>query len=309
MNRAIRIVPLALLAAIVWQWPSGWVRSEDSLKSEDPVKVAPDVYRVLLDNEHVRVLEARMHLGASSAMHSHPASVCFGLCDARVRFTLANGKTKEMSIKAGEATWHEAEDHAVENIGTTEARVLVVELKSPAKKLSEALTAVTRRIENLVPRVEGETADRTGRGSHVMFAPDDLKWRDAPPSLPPGAKLAILSGDPEHSGPFTMRLRVPAGYKVWPHWHPADEHITVIAGSCYMGVGDKFDTGVGHKLAAGSFMMMPASEHHFAWAEEESIVQIHGIGPWAIHYLNPADDPRTKSGKDTLSGERQTDSR
>jgi quercetin dioxygenase-like cupin family protein len=127
---------------------------------------------------------------------------------------------------------------------------------------------------------------------HAMYAPADLKWADAPPALPKGAKVAVLQGDPAAPGPFTMRITVPAGYKVPPHFHPADENLTVISGDMQMALGDKWDESKGHPLAVGSFATMPKGVHHYAWSKGGAVFQLHGIGPWGITYLNPADDPR-----------------
>ncbi len=129
---------------------------------------------------------------------------------------------------------------------------------------------------------------------HFMIIPAEIKWVDAPPSVPPGAKLAVLEGDPTKSGLFTMRIKLPAGYKIPPHWHPAVEHATVISGALNMGIGDEFDPVRTKELSAGSFSLMPAKVHHFAWVKEETIIQVHGIGPWGINYVNPSDDPRNK---------------
>jgi len=130
---------------------------------------------------------------------------------------------------------------------------------------------------------------------HVMVTSADLKWLDGPPSLPPGAKVAGIEGNPKDPGLFTMRLKFPANYKVAPHWHPADEHLTVISGTFYMGTGEKLDEAAAKELPAGSFVVMPAKQPHFAITKGETIVQLHGMGPWAITYLNPTDDPRSKA--------------
>jgi hypothetical protein len=138
---------------------------------------------------------------------------------------------------------------------------------------------------------------RTGlaKAVEVETAPDELKWGPAPPSLPPGAQLAVLSGDPSKAGgQYTMRAKFPDGYKVPPHWHPTDENVTVIQGTFNLGMGDKLDQSETKALPAGGFAMMPKHMHHFAWATGETIVQIHGTGPFAITYVNPADDPRKK---------------
>src|SRR5205807_180038 len=126
---------------------------------------------------------------------------------------------------------------------------------------------------------------------HVVLNPADLKWGDAPPGLPSGAKMAVLAGDPGKKGLFTVRLQAPAGYKVPPHTHPTTEHITVISGTFNIGTGDKFDEA-GKELGAGGYMVMPAGTKHYAWTPAETIIQIDGMGPFVINYVNPEDDPR-----------------
>ena len=130
------------------------------------------------------------------------------------------------------------------------------------------------------------------KSEHVMFAAADLKWGDAPPSLPAGAKATMLEGDPAKAGSFTIRLQMPSGYKVAPHTHPTTEAITVLSGSFAMGTGPKFDQSAAHEMAAGAFALMPAGTQHFAWCKSECIIQVHSTGPFVINYVNPADDPR-----------------
>jgi len=126
----------------------------------------------------------------------------------------------------------------------------------------------------------------------VLINPAGIKWGNAPPSLPKGAKIAVLYGDPSKSGPFCMRLMVPAGYKIPAHWHTQPEALTVISGSFYLGMGDKMDPAAAHALTAGGFHYLPAKEHHFAFSKGASIVQLNGEGPFDINYINPADDPQ-----------------
>jgi quercetin dioxygenase-like cupin family protein len=129
---------------------------------------------------------------------------------------------------------------------------------------------------------------------HGFFSAADIKWADGPASLPAGAKVALLEGNPAQEGPFTMRLRLPDGFQIQPHWHPAVEHVTIISGTFNLGMGEKFDKSAGRALAAGSFAFMPPGMRHFAWATGETVIQVHGTGPWRINYVNPADDPRNK---------------
>lgn len=126
---------------------------------------------------------------------------------------------------------------------------------------------------------------------HRMITPNDLKWSDVP-SLPPGAKIAVIEGPMSEAVPFTVRLKFPQNYQIPAHWHPAVERVTVLSGTFYMGVGDKLDPQHSMALAPGSIMILQPKTHHFAWNKEEVVVQLNGTGPWGITYLNPDDDPR-----------------
>lgn len=127
---------------------------------------------------------------------------------------------------------------------------------------------------------------------HIMKVEADLTWKDGPPSLPAGAQMALLEGNPAEAGPFTMRLKVPAGYKIPPHHHPADEHVTVLAGTFSMGLGETFDEKKVTDLPVGGFAVMKTGTRHFAMSRAGGTIQLHGMGPWGITYVNPADDPR-----------------
>jgi hypothetical protein len=132
---------------------------------------------------------------------------------------------------------------------------------------------------------------------HVAIKPDKIKWGPAPPALPPGAEAAVLVGNPGKAGPYVIRAKFPDGYKVPPHWHPTDENVTVIKGTFMIGTGEKFDSSKMESLPAGSFMRMPKTMRHYAMAKGETIVQVHGMGPFDITYVNAADDPRKKGDK------------
>ncbi len=135
---------------------------------------------------------------------------------------------------------------------------------------------------------------------HGITAADDVKWAAAPPSLPKGAQAAVLEGDPAQAGPFTLRIKLPDGYRIPPHFHPVVEHVTVLQGTFVLGMGETVSSTGEKPLGAGSFAFMPAGMRHFARTQGETIVQLHGIGPWAITYVNPSDDPRTKGGPGKL---------
>lgn len=127
---------------------------------------------------------------------------------------------------------------------------------------------------------------------HIALAPEDLEWKPAPPLLPPGARGALLEGDPVLEGPFTIRLELPAGYQLPPHTHPGIERVTVLSGRFGIGVGETWDGERMRFAGPGGFFAMASGVAHFAMATEDTIVQIHSVGPWGLTYVNPADDPR-----------------
>ena len=133
-------------------------------------------------------------------------------------------------------------------------------------------------------------------GSHQnAFTPDQVKYGPAPASVPPGAKFAVIEGDPgATTGDFTVRVKMPDGYKIPPHWHPARENVTVLSGSLKVGMGDKFDETNMMAFSTGSFAYLDPDMHHYAMASGETEIQIHGLSPFAINYVNPADDPSRK---------------
>ena len=124
------------------------------------------------------------------------------------------------------------------------------------------------------------------------ISPDKMSWGPAPPSLPKGAQASVLAGNPGKSGHFTLRLKMPAGYKIPAHQHPTAELVTVLSGDLGVGMGDKLDEAKGEKLGPGGFVNLPANMNHFAFAPSEVIVQIDSDGPFAITYVDPKDDPR-----------------
>ena len=123
-----------------------------------------------------------------------------------------------------------------------------------------------------------------------MFTPQDIKWSPGPASLPPGAQVAALYGNPTKEGLFAIRLKVPKGYHVPPHSHPKPEVATVLSGIVRLRMGDKE-----HVFPAGSFYATPPGMVHQFAADEDTVIQINSTGPWGINYVNPKDDPRQQS--------------
>lgn len=125
----------------------------------------------------------------------------------------------------------------------------------------------------------------------TVLGTESMQWSDAPPVLPKGARLAVLDGDPFAPGPFVLRLKMPPGYTIPPHWHSHAENVTVISGVLSLGMGDKVDTRSAQTLKAGGFHSIPANQHHFAFSKGGAVVQIHGEGPFDITYVDPKDNP------------------
>jgi hypothetical protein len=140
-------------------------------------------------------------------------------------------------------------------------------------------------------KAQAQGGDMKHDTGHITFNETDIMWGDAPPVFIKGAKMAVLQGDPSKEGEFTVRLSMPANYKISPHWHPTTENVTVLKGDFYLGTGDTFDTNNATVLHTGGFASIPATHHHFAFTKGEAIVQVHAMGPFQLNYINPADDP------------------
>ncbi len=130
--------------------------------------------------------------------------------------------------------------------------------------------------------------------THIVLSEADLKWGDAPPIFQPGAKMAVLQGDPGKAAAYTVRLKAGDGYKIPAHWHPTTENVTVISGIFNIGAGDKLDQSKTTALGPGGFASLPAKMHHYAWFKGETEVQVHGMGPFQLIYVDPKDDPTKK---------------
>src|SRR3974390_2448169 len=118
--------------------------------------------------------------------------------------------------------------------------------------------------------------------SHIIVTTDQIKWTPGPPGLPAGCMMCVLDGDPGKAQLFTIRAKMPANYNIPAHWHSIDEHITVLSGGFYIGAGDKLDKAAAARIGPGDFTMLPAKMHHFAASDGETIIQIHGMGPFDI---------------------------
>ena len=137
-------------------------------------------------------------------------------------------------------------------------------------------------------------AQSASKKEHKMITPDQITWGKPPPGLPGNLEAAVLDGDPTKPGPYAVRLKIPDGSRIPPHWHTKDENITVISGRFRMGVGETFNEASLKDLPPGSFLTMPGKQRHFAMTKGETVVQLNNEGPFDIHYVDPRDDPRQK---------------
>jgi hypothetical protein len=129
--------------------------------------------------------------------------------------------------------------------------------------------------------------------AHTIAMPDSLKWME--PAALPGTRLSVLQGDPGKEGPFVYRLEMPPNYKIPPHFHKASESVTVLAGVFYIGAGEKVEPHMAQPLPVGGYVSIPPKHPHYAWAGvQQTVVQVHGVGPTDLTFVNPADDPRKK---------------
>lgn len=131
-----------------------------------------------------------------------------------------------------------------------------------------------------------------GPDRHLLYTPGEVEWQDTPPSLEDGAEVAVLEGDPSEAGVFTMRIKMPDGFHISPHWHPNVERVTVVSGTFLLGSGEELDEEATEALEAGSYTSMPPEMTHYAIAEGETVIQLTSVGPWVINYVNDDDDPR-----------------
>jgi quercetin dioxygenase-like cupin family protein len=158
-------------------------------------------------------------------------------------------------------------------------------MKAALQTLAIGVVAVA----SVAPTASAQTME-----GHKIVSAQEIKWGPAPPSIPPGAQAAVLYGDPGKEGLFSLRLKLPKDYAIPPHTHPKPEVVTVISGTFRLGMGEKADKSKGQALPAGSFFALSPGLAHFAFADEDTVIQLNSTGPWGLTYINPADDPRKK---------------
>jgi quercetin dioxygenase-like cupin family protein len=163
-------------------------------------------------------------------------------------------------------------------------------MKNPSTLLGVSLLGLVLGIGSVTPAAAQSVY--SGERAH-MVTPEKLTWTDAP-AVAPGAKIAVIEGPLNKAVPFTFRLRIPANSKIAPHTHPTFERVTVLAGIFYFAHGDTYNPEKTTALGPGSVAIMPPSTPMFGYTKEDTVIQLHGTGPWGLTYLNPTDDPRKK---------------
>jgi quercetin dioxygenase-like cupin family protein len=134
--------------------------------------------------------------------------------------------------------------------------------------------------------------------AHVIQNVSEAQWGPAPPVLPPGAQIAVLSGDPTKPIPYAVRLKFPANYAIAAHSHPTDENVVVVSGALTLGMGDKLakEAAANKTLNPGGYAQMPAEMNHYAYTTaQETTIVLYGLGPVEFKYVNSSDDPRRKT--------------
>lgn len=129
----------------------------------------------------------------------------------------------------------------------------------------------------------------------TVLPADQIAWSEGPPSIPPGAQAASLYGNPGAEELFALRLKLPADYHIPPHTHPRPEIVTVLSGTLLLGHGEAADRDAAEPLPAGSFFALEPGHAHFVYADGETVIQLNSSGPWALEYIDAADDPRTQN--------------
>jgi quercetin dioxygenase-like cupin family protein len=149
-----------------------------------------------------------------------------------------------------------------------------------------ALIVFTLSLSYTVARAQESDKKSMDTGQPVALKAAAIIYRDINiPGFPPGLKSAILQGDPSQSGSYTLRLQFPDGYVFPPHWHPMDEHVTVVSGTFYLGIGEKATPEAAQAYGPGDYLVAPARMVHFGGVKGETVVQLHGMGPFVINVV------------------------
>jgi quercetin dioxygenase-like cupin family protein len=237
---------------------------------EQQASTRETVRRPLLENDQVLVIETTYPVKGSVPMHSHRfPQVLYVIEGGTVEATAVDGTVEVLEIRAGQTAWRPAQAHSTRNVGSTRVKIVEVEVKNA----SGAAGVVDEK--------------------PIVVAPADISW--TPDSLDPSRASALLIGDPQRPGPFTVRYRVPAGYTLGLHLHPDEgEHLTVLSGTLYWSSGEAGSGAPVYTVPAGGVALIPAGMPHRLWTTEATTVQLSGVGPRSYRYLDPAEDPRAR---------------
>lgn len=169
-------------------------------------------------------------------------------------------------------------------VSQSATKISVEPQQSPSSAMPS--TPVTTEMSTLAEKF---ATDAASLPQTTVLTPETIQWMPGSNLLPVGSKVAMLEGDPAKDGPFTMRVKFPANYMNIPHIHSKVEHMTVISGTFNLGIGQKFDATKGTAMPAGSFVVIQPGVPHYGWGAEETVLQIHGIGPREKVLVNPTD--------------------
>ena len=134
-----------------------------------------------------------------------------------------------------------------------------------------------------------------GEDKFLTALPEEVEWKLFP-AFPPGARLAVMVGNPQRPGPYVIRVKLPKGTKMMPHRHPEDRVYTVLSGVFYIGLGEEFDERKLSAFGPGSLIVLPGNQAHFHWAKSgEYVTQVTAVGPLGLEYLDPDNDPREQA--------------
>lgn len=236
--------------------------------AQDPLRTESEQYRLVFENERIRILEARDKPGQKSAMHSHPASAVYVFAPFKRRFTFPDGKTAEVETKAGDVIWHEALRHAGENVGTTDTHVLIFELKE----------GPSQPYQSDPKRASGAAAPSTHSLTRRF---QDLRWTKMFPEFGDASpEIEILRVDPATQA-TQLLIRTPKKFEVPRHWHTGNETHTVLAGTWAFECEGKRE-----ELGPGSFNYIPSKMVHRGWAPEGGLILITVDTAWDINWVD-----------------------
>lgn len=139
-----------------------------------------------------------------------------------------------------------------------------------------------------MPMADAATAMPPDAPAMEMRASDGLTWREFRPNgFPAGAMITVLHGDPAKAGDYALRVKFPDGFEIPVHWHTTGEHVTVLSGTFLLAMGGSGDRSAVQAHGPGSFMYMPARSPHYGGARGETVVQLHGNGPFKLTLGTP----------------------